>query len=184
VVGRHRWTSCEAPYDKDDQLQCGKFSVPLDWDRPDGTHIDLAVARRLAGKPAERIGSMLVNPGGPGQSGVDLALGSGDDFDAWGGGRFDVVGWDPRGTNRSSPVNCFTSDAAEAQFWAGVTIPTTDAESQAYQRRTVELARRCGQVSGELLDHISTADTARDLDELRQPSGTASSPIPACPTGR
>lgn len=165
------WTSCEPPHDKDDRLQCGTLSVPLDRDRPGGKHIDLAVIRRLASKPTERIGSMLVNPGGPGQSGVDLVLGGGSDFDHWGGGRFDIVGWDPRGTNRSSPVECFTSEAAEAEFWAGVTIPTTAAESRAYQRRTVELARRCGQVSGELLDHISTADTARDLDALREAVG-------------
>ena len=53
---------------------------------------------------------MFVNPGGPGQSGVELVLDGGADFDAWGDGRFDIVGWDPRGTNDSSPVQCFTSD--------------------------------------------------------------------------
>ena len=79
-----------------------------------------------------------------------------------------MVSWDPRGTNRSSPVECFTSDQAADQFWAGVSIPTTRAESKAYQRKTVELARRCGEVSGDLLDHITTADTARDLDALRR----------------
>ena len=79
-----------------------------------------------------------------------------------------MVSWDPRGTNPSSPVECFTSDQAADQFWAGVSIPITRAESKAYQRKTVELARRCGEVSGDLLDHISTADTARDLDALRR----------------
>jgi len=78
-----------------------------------------------------------------------------------------VVSWDPRGTNRSTPVNCFTSDAARDQFWAGTSIPFTKDASKAYQRKVTELARRCGQVSGDLLDHISTADTTRDLDALR-----------------
>ena len=110
---------------------------------------------------------MLVNPGGPGQSGVELVEGGGSDFDRWGGGRFDIVGWDPRGTNASSPVRCFPSEAVAAEFWNGVTVPTTEVESAAYQQRTVDLARRCGEVSGELLDHISTADTARDLEALR-----------------
>jgi pimeloyl-ACP methyl ester carboxylesterase len=64
-------------------------------------------------------------------------------------------------------VNCFTSDAARDQFWAGTSIPFTKDASKAYQRKVTELARRCGQVSGDLLDHISTADTTRDLDALR-----------------
>ena len=165
------WTSCEPPFANDDQLQCGKLSVPLDWDRPNGEHIDLAVIRHLASRPQERIGSAFVNPGGPGQSGVTVVGEGGADIDEWSGGRFDVVGWDPRGTGVSSPVNCFRSDAEREQFWAGVSIPTTTAESQAYQRKAVELARRCGEVHGDLLNHISTADTARDLDALRQAVG-------------
>ena len=79
-----------------------------------------------------------------------------------------MVSWDPRGTNASDPVRCFTSDASQARFWRGVQIPTTRAESQAYARKTIALARGCGRVSGELLAHISTADSARDLDHLRQ----------------
>ena len=165
------WTGCQPPFANDDQLQCGKLSVPLDWDRPNGEHIDLAVLRHLASRPQERIGSAFVNPGGPGQSGVTVVGEGGADFDRWSGGRFDVVGWDPRGTGASSPVNCFRSDAERDRFWAGVSIPTTTAESQAYQRKTVELARRCGDVGGDLLNHISTADTARDLDALRQAVG-------------
>lgn len=162
------WKDCDAPAAG---LQCGTLSVPLDWDHPNGRHIDLAVIRHRAADQKHRIGSMMVNPGGPGQSGVELVRGGYEDFDRWGGGRFDIVSWDPRGTNASSPVTCFTSDAARDAFWQGVTIPTTPAESRAYQRRTVELATRCGQVSGDLLDHISTADTARDLDALRQAVG-------------
>ena len=106
-------------------MQCATVSVPLDWDHPKGKQIELAVIRRLASRPQERIGSMFVNPGGPGQSGVDVVQTSGADFDAWGGGRFDVVGWDPRGTNGSSPVECFTSTAAGTGSGPGVILPLT-----------------------------------------------------------
>lgn len=167
-TARIAWGPCDPP---GADLQCGTLSVPLDWDEPRGKKIDIAVMRKLAANPKQRIGSMFVNPGGPGQSGVDLVRGGGEDFERWGGGRFDIVGWDPRGTNRSSPVECFRDTAAQDRFWAGRTIPTTAAESRDFQRLTADLARRCGQVSGDLLDHISTADTARDLDALRAAVG-------------
>jgi pimeloyl-ACP methyl ester carboxylesterase len=142
--------------------------VPLDWDHPNGRTIHLAVIRHLASKPKQRIGSMLINPGGPGDTGVGLVQGLGDDIDKWGGGRFNVVSWDPRGTNASTHVRCFRSRRGEARFWKGASIPITTAASERYRRKTVALARRCGKVSGWLLPHISTADTARDLDHLRR----------------
>lgn len=165
------WTSCDPPDSQGHHFECAKVAVPLDWNRPNGTKIELAVIRYLASRPNQRIGSMFVNPGGPGDSGVQLVETSGADFDAWGGGRFDIVGWDPRGTNGSSPVDCFTSTEARDRFWAGVTLPNTPAESRAFTRKTAELARRCGEVNGDLLDHISTGDTARDLDALRKAVG-------------
>src|SRR3954463_8511735 len=109
------WTSCEPPFADDDQLQCGKLSVPLDWDRPNGEHIDLAVLRHLASRPQERIGSAFLNPGGPGQSGVTVVGEGGADFDQWSGGRFDVVGWDPRGTGARSPATWFRRGARPGQ---------------------------------------------------------------------
>ena len=77
----------------------------------------------------------------------------------------------PGARDGSSPVECFTSTAARDRFWAGVSLPLTAAESRAFSRKTVELARRCGEVNGDLLDHISTGDTARDLDALRKAVG-------------
>ncbi|WP_203716885.1 alpha/beta fold hydrolase, partial [Asanoa siamensis] len=162
------WTGCEG---LGSQFQCARVPVPLDWSEPDGEQIELAVIRHLASKPDERIGSMFLDPGGPGQSGVGLVRDGGDDLDAWGGGRFDLIGWDPRGTNDSTRVRCFTSPEAQEEFWAGVTVPSTRAESEAYAARAADLARRCGEVSGDLLSHITTADTARDLDHLRALSG-------------
>jgi pimeloyl-ACP methyl ester carboxylesterase len=158
------WGECDPP---GPDLQCARIRVPLDWDRPNGRTISLALIRHLASKPEERIGTMFINPGGPGDTGVGLVQGLGDDIDKWGGGRFDVVSWDPRGTNASTHVRCFRSKRSEARFWKGASMPTTRAASKRYRRKTAALARRCGKVSGWLLPHISTADTVRDLDHLR-----------------
>ena len=110
---------------------------------------------------------MFANPGGPGDTGVGLVQGDPDGLDALGDGRFDVLSWDPRGTHASTRVKCFTSQRSESRFWAGVSIPTTKAESEGFKRTAAAYARRCGEVSGWLLPHISTADTVRDLEHLR-----------------
>lgn len=141
--------------------------MPLDWDRPSGRTISLALIRHLASKPDQRMGTMFINPGGPGDSGVALVRGDPAGLDGWGDGRFDVVSWDPRGSNASTPVRCFRSKRSEARFWQGAAIPTTRAASERFRRRTAALARRCGEDSGWLLPQISTADTVRDLDHLR-----------------
>ncbi len=163
--GAIHWASCDPPGPR---LQCARVRVPLDWEHPNGRKIQLAVIRYLATKPRRRIGSMLINPGGPADTGIGLVQGLGAEIDKWGGGRFNVVSWDPRGTNASTHVRCFTSTRSEASFWKGVSIPITRAASQRYARKVAELGRRCGKVSGWLLPHISTADTARDLDYLRR----------------
>src|SRR5919109_5410694 len=158
------WAACDPP---DQGLQCARIRVPLDWDRPKGRTISLAVVRHLASKPDQRIGTAFVNPGGPGDTGLGLLKGDPEGVDAIGGGRFDVVSWDPRGTNASTRVRCFRSPGSEERFWAGASIPLTRAASERARRRRVALARRWGRLSGWLLPHISTADTARDLDHLR-----------------
>ncbi len=162
------WAACDQP---NEGLQCARIRVPLDWDRPKGRTISLAVIRHLASKPGERIGTLFINPGGPGSSGVGLLQGDPEGIDGFGGGRFDVVSWDPRGTNASTRVRCFRNQRSEARFWAGASIPTTRAASKRFRRKTAALARRCGRVSGWLLPHISTADTVRDLDHLRVLAG-------------
>jgi pimeloyl-ACP methyl ester carboxylesterase len=158
------WTECE-PLGQG--VQCARIKVPLDWDHPSGRTISLALIRHLASKPSERIGTAFINPGGPGDTGLGLVRGDPAGIDSFGDGRFDVVSWDPRGTNASTRVRCFRSRRAEQQFWAGATIPITAAASRRFARKDAALAKRCGEVSGWLLPHISTADTARDLDHLR-----------------
>jgi pimeloyl-ACP methyl ester carboxylesterase len=141
----------------------------LDWAYPGGRTISLAVIRHLASRPRRRVGSLFFNPGGPGVSGVDAVRAGGRELDQLGRGRFDVVSWDPRGAGASTHVRCFANAASTAKFW-GVdwSVPTTRAESLRYLPKTVAFARRCSELSGSLLAHISTADTARDLDYLRR----------------
>jgi pimeloyl-ACP methyl ester carboxylesterase/flavin reductase (DIM6/NTAB) family NADH-FMN oxidoreductase RutF len=159
------WAACGP------QLECASVPVPLDWARPNGPRIALAVARHLASRPEQRIGSLFVDPGGPGDSGVAMVAERGEALDAMTGGRGDVVGWDIRGgAGASAPVSCFADAGERANFWDGLPVPTTRAEQRRYLAKTIELAQRCGTRNG-VLAHISTADTARDLDHLRQVVG-------------
>lgn len=150
------------------RLQCAHVAVPLDWARPHGRQIELKVARHLASDPGRRIGTLFASPGGPGESGFDLVTNSGGELDAIGQGRFDIVGYDPRGTNGSTRIECFGDHRDLVEFWKGTRIPETSAESKAFSRKATDLAGRCGKVSGALLRHVSTADSARDLDYLRR----------------
>jgi pimeloyl-ACP methyl ester carboxylesterase len=160
---RINWNACGP------RLQCARVPVPLDWARPGGQKIRLAVIRYRASRRQQRIGSMFYNPGGPGVSGVDALRQVGESLEALGQGRFDVVSWDIRGSGRSAPVRCFRSARARARFWAGRPVPSTRREKRRYLAKTVAFARRCGSVSGrKLLAHVTTADTARDLDHLRR----------------
>ncbi len=156
------WSACGT------HLQCARVAVPLDWSKPTGPQITLAIVRHLASRPSARVGTLFFNPGGPGVSGVTTLREAGDELDTLMGGRFDIVSWDPRGTGASTHVRCFTNLTALGRFWGDVGVPTTASASPAYLRKTVAFARRCGEVSHALLPYISTADTARDLDYLRR----------------
>jgi pimeloyl-ACP methyl ester carboxylesterase len=114
------WAACDPPHE---DLQCARIRVPLDWDRPKGRTISLAVIRNLASKPDQRIGTAFINPGGPGDTGLGLLKGDPEGIDAIGGGRFDIVSWDPRGTNASTRVRCFRNPGSEERFWAAPRSP-------------------------------------------------------------
>lgn len=159
---RIAWSACGT------HLECAHVTVPLEWSKPDGTQITLAIVRHAASRPKARIGILFFNPGGPGVSGVSTVKDAGEELDTFGDGRFDIVSWDPRGSGASTHVTCFTSRNALAKFWGDMGFPTTASASPAYLRKTVEFARRCGKVSRALLPNITTADTARDLDYLRE----------------
>jgi pimeloyl-ACP methyl ester carboxylesterase len=160
------WQSCGEP---GEQLDCARVQVPLDWDRPNGSGIELSVIRHRASKQHARIGSLFVNYGGPGVPGVPAVRAAGAGLDLLAGGRFDIVGWDPRGTGDSTHVRCFKNEEAMEQFWgADWTIPSTPAGSWLYVSKAIAYMLRCTAMTGPLLAHISTEDTVRDLDYLRQ----------------
>jgi pimeloyl-ACP methyl ester carboxylesterase len=158
-----RWRHCGL------RLDCSQVRVPLDWAHPGGPMITLAVIRHRASRPRGRIGTLFFNPGGPGVSGVDTLQDPQTSrlLDQAGGGRFDVVSWDTRGSGASTAVKCFRNQESARRFWGETTVPTTAAASGHYLAKAIAYARRCGQLSGRLLAHISSADTARDLDYLR-----------------
>ena len=154
------------------QLDCATYAVPLDHDEPGGPTVDLALSRWPAGDPERRIGTLFVNPGGPGGSGVDLVQVADLLYQPEVLERFDVVGFDPRGVARSTPLTCFADLAEAYDTLAEVpAFPLTARDevvtTQAFRRYT----SACEQDRQPLLDAMSTANVARDLDVLRAAVG-------------
>jgi pimeloyl-ACP methyl ester carboxylesterase len=174
AVPRLHWGSCAAEGPDLEAFQCATAVVPLDYDRPKGRQITLALARLPASDPSRKIGSLFLNPGGPGGSGVDFLFGAGpflysDEVRA----RFDLVGFDPRGIIRSTPLLCFDSlDDAEAAL-APMQFPVTREEERVWIRSDRTVARACAERGGPILNHMSTANVARDMDLLRRAVGDA-----------
>lgn len=154
------WTSCSPA-----GWQCGKVAVPLDYTNPTGPTVQIAVNRRRATNPARRIGSLLVNPGGPGIAGTDFAV---NNYAAWSGlsPYFDIVGFDPRGVGKSQPIKCLTDAQLDAYNYADA-WPDDPGELQTLTDLAKSFARDCQQRNGALLGHVDTVTAARDLDQIR-----------------
>ncbi|SDN46841.1 alpha/beta hydrolase [Allokutzneria albata] len=154
------------------RYSCGTLAVPLDHARPSGSKINLMVLRRAASKPAERIGSVLINPGGPGADGLLLATIPSVLFPSTVPERFDLIGFDPRGVGRSNPLQCFTTQESADALRARMTqVPATDQQIKSTMDAYAEYGRGCGKVGGPIIEHLSTEDTARDMDLLRAALG-------------
>lgn len=155
--------------------ECATAAVPLDYAQPTGATTHIALARIPAADQANRIGSVFVNPGGPGGSGVDSVLGGfGQALGQQLEGRFDVVGFDPRGVARSEPLRCFDSQQEAAKFLAGVPFfPYQKEQYRPYFETARAYAELCSDGRHRISQHMSTADVARDLDLLRQAVGDA-----------
>jgi len=167
AVPELRWSDCGEGFG------CATARVPLDHSRPRGRQVELALIRRPATDRARRIGSLFLNPGGPGASGVDLvrAAGGPDGPLAPLNDRFDLVGWDPRGTGASRPaVDCAVDQERQGPFAQPFTRPEPEQEAAAVERARAYIAR-CLQRNRGFLPFLSTANTARDLDLLRQAVG-------------
>lgn len=163
------WSKC---YAKQGPFQCGSVQVPLDYDEPNGPTISLAVVRLPATDQAHRIGSLFLNPGGPGGSGVVYTVLAGpslytDEVRA----RFDLVGFDPRGVTSSTPLRCFGTDRQWGPYFLPFAFPSNPAEVQMWMDADHFVDSACAQRGGRIADHMATADVARDMDVLRQAVG-------------
>lgn len=151
------WSDCASG-------ECAKLEVPLDWEDPEGERIEIAVNRVPA--KGEAAGSLVVNPGGPGGSGVDYAAAADSVVGSSIRRSFDVVGFDPRGVGRSAPIDCVGD--AELDAWMGRDPSPDDAsEREEAVTQAEEFAQGCEETTGELLGHVATVDVAKDLDVLR-----------------
>ncbi|KAG9096104.1 hypothetical protein FRC06_009047, partial [Ceratobasidium sp. 370] len=158
---------------------CARFEVPLDWHDESAGKASLAVARYRATKQP-KIGTLFLNPGGPGGSGVDMILGNSDDVMEAAGGRYDVVSWDPRGIGMSVPrADCFATGTEENAFWEG-TIPRAGLEARGnftdkrdldefyaqvpeVDQLLKELGEKCLAYSPNTFQYVGSAAAVRDM---------------------
>ncbi|MFC9256769.1 alpha/beta hydrolase [Amycolatopsis thailandensis] len=167
AAGALDWEACpDAP-----TLQCTTLKVPLDYRNPGGKTIDIAVSKLASTKPAKRRGVMLTNPGGPGGPGLTMpeslrAAGMpASVLDA-----YDIIGFDPRGIGHSTPVTC---DLKPEQLVSNVPPYARDAAAVAERATQVAgVAKQCGESkTAGILPYITTANTARDMDRIREALG-------------
>jgi pimeloyl-ACP methyl ester carboxylesterase len=158
------WSACNSGD------RCAKLTVPLDYAQPAGETISLAVLEAPAADQGSRIGSLVIDPGGPGSPGTSFAALGTQAFGQPLLDHYDIVGFDPRGTGRSSPVNCL-SDSQLDTYFAQDPAPSTPAEIATYRTLQHENATGCKRLSGALASHISTVESARDMDVLRAALG-------------
>src|SRR5256886_5225225 len=157
--GKIAWTDCSGGF------QCGPLAVPLAYAHPDGRTINLALIRKPATSTATRIGSVLVNPGGPGESGSRFLRSDGS-HPTNTNHAFDLVTWDPRGVAGSTPVTCVDGPQEDA-YLAIDSVLDDPQEKQAAIQADKDFAAGCQRRSGALLPFMDSASTARDMDQIR-----------------
>ncbi|NGY65676.1 alpha/beta hydrolase [Lentzea sp. NEAU-D13] len=154
------------------RLSCTTQEVPVDHSRPRGEKTGIAMMKRPANDPSRKIGSIFLNPGGPGGSGLIRGAIAKNYFQPAVLDRFDIIGFDPRGVARSAPLRCFRtqeeSDAVNAGWYS---LPTTKAEISSSITAAKDYSAYCKINAGPLLNHMSTEAVARDLDVMRESVG-------------
>ncbi len=160
------WNPCHRDF------ECARVWVPLDYSDPGGPNISIALIKLPAKNPARKIGSIFLNPGGPGGSGVDFVRFAGPElFSPRVRARFDLVGFDPRGILRSTPLRCFRNIEQAFRTFAPYAFPVTHPEEKVWVAADRKLADACAARGGPIMDHMTTSDVARDMDLLRQAVG-------------
>jgi len=158
--GTIAWKDCGGSF------QCGTLQVPLDYDHPSARTISLALLRVRARDSAKRIGSVLLNPGGPGESGIEFLRGDVKSLTGL-NQRFDLVTWDPRGVAASTPaVTCIDNSGLDAFLSLDVVLDDAQEKQSAIQAMK-DFAAGCEKRSGDVLPFMDTATNARDMDQIR-----------------
>jgi pimeloyl-ACP methyl ester carboxylesterase len=157
-------------WEKCGRYQCAELLVPLDYDNLAAGVFNLALTKVAARKSAERIGNIVVNPGGPGGSGIEFAQGGTRTASATILDKFDLIGFDPRGVGKSDPVKCFT-DAETDEFLAADETPDTQAEVEVWNNWVDRFALACKEQNPDTWMHIGSWNVARDMDILRAALG-------------
>ncbi|SDK92215.1 alpha/beta hydrolase [Streptomyces indicus] len=162
------WGDCEGGGSgaSDSSWKCATLKVPLDYEDPDGKTIGVALIRSEARDDSKRIGSLLFNFGGPGGSGVNSLPAAAPGYPAL-HERYDLVGFDPRGVERSGGVECREDADTEKAFTTIDLTPDTAAEEKAYFADAAAFGAGCKEKSGEILPYVTTSNTARDMDLMR-----------------
>lgn len=153
-----QWESCEG-------FECATIDVPLDYDKPEGKTISLSLLKVAAS--GEKKGTLFINPGGPGGSGIELAKHSMTRFSSKLTRSYDIVGFDPRGVGKSTPVDC-VDDAELGKILDGGIDTATEAGREEEKRIAENIAKGCQERSGDLLPYVGTESAARDLDVMRE----------------
>uniref|UniRef100_A0AAU2JUH5 Alpha/beta hydrolase n=1 Tax=Streptomyces sp. NBC_00049 TaxID=2903617 RepID=A0AAU2JUH5_9ACTN len=170
------WGACDAPTaaqgggpvpPKD--WQCATLDVPLDYAKPEGETIPIALIRAKARDQKNRLGSLVFNFGGPGGSGVSTLPGSAKEYEAL-RARYDLVSFDPRGVGASAPVRCEDDKQLDA-YYSSDSSPDTPQEEKAFIDNYKEYQQACTAKSAKILPRVGTPDAARDLDRIRQALG-------------
>ena len=169
-----QWGPCKpAPSDQTripQGAECGKLSVPVNYDEPDGDVAQIAMIRIKA--PGDKIGSLIVNPGGPGESGIQAAASLVTSLPDSVRERFDVVGFDPRGVASSMPALWCNSDADNDRQRADPTVEYTPAGVAHIEQEYKDFVQRCVDKMGKnVLANVGTANVVKDLDAMRKAVG-------------
>lgn len=162
---RIAWEACSG---RSPRVQCAKVSVPLDYARPDSRSIELALLRVPATGSQAR--SLVVNPGGPGASGLDFAEYLGTVIDTDVRAAYDIVGFDPRGVGESAPVQCLTGRQT-TRWYRTDTTPDNATERATLMSRAAQISRGCLARDPQLARFVGTDNTVRDMDIIRAALG-------------
>lgn len=170
-VSAFAWKECEDF--NDPAITCAGLDVPMDYDKPNGQKYTLRIAKLAAAQPDKKVGTLFVNPGGPGGSSVRMVQRA-HTLPEELRNRFDIVGIDPRGIGGSHIANCFGNSEDLQKFRDQVTNnyhPINGAEITDASKYGVLLAKACAKHNATVLNHMSSAQVARDMDVVRRAIG-------------